>query len=113
SGSAAVLLPAMSEAGADGRDALTVIAQVTIADGVTIVSVPIVLQPTRPGHALLGGTLVALLAALLVAGARALAGRAWVARARALSKSRHWALDLRFALLALFLLAWLGEGGGT
>jgi Kef-type K+ transport system membrane component KefB len=113
SGSAAVLLPAIREAGADGRDALTVIAQVTIADIVTIVSVPIVLEPSRTGHALLGGALVALLAALLVASARALAGRAWVTRARALSKSRRWALDLRFALLALFLLAWLAERSGT
>lgn len=113
SGSAAVLLPAFQESGAEGRDALAVIAQVTIADVVTIVSVPIVLQPSRAGHALLGGALVALAAALLVACARALAGRGWVTRVRKLSKSRRWALDLRVALLVLFFLAWLAEESGT
>lgn len=113
SGSAAVLLPAFEEARAGGRDVLAVIAQVTIADVVTIVSLPIVLQPARAGHALLGGALVALVAAALFGCARALAGRAWVDRARALSKSRRWALDLRLSLLVLFLLAWLAEKSGT
>ncbi len=113
SGSAAVLLPAFGESGAAGREALAVIAGVTIADVVTIVSVPIVLQPSRTGHALLGGLLVALAAALLVAAARALAGHSLVTRARRLSKSRRWALDLRVALLVLFFLAWLAEKSGT
>jgi Kef-type K+ transport system membrane component KefB len=113
SGSAAVLLPAFEEVRTGGRDVLAVMAQVTIADVVTIVSVPIVLQPSRAGHALLGGALVALAAAALYACARALAGRAWVDRVRALSKSRRWALDLRLALLVLFLLAWLAEESGT
>lgn len=113
SGSAAVLLPAFEETRAGGREALAVIAQVTIADVVTVVSVPIVLQPARTGHALLGGALVALAAAAVFGCARALAGRAWVERARALSKSRRWALDLRLALLVLFLLAWLAERSGT
>ena len=58
SGSAAVLLPALQESGAAGRDALAVMAQVTIADVVTIVSVPIVLH-RRARPALLGGALVA------------------------------------------------------
>jgi Kef-type K+ transport system membrane component KefB len=113
SGSAAVLLPAFQESGASSRDALAVVAQVTIADVVTIVSVPIVLEPSRTGHALLGGLLVALAAALLVACARALAGHSLVTRVRKLSKSRRWALDLRIALLVLFFLAWLAEKSGT
>jgi len=113
SGSAAVLLPAFEEARTGGRDVLAVIAQVTIADVVTIVSVPIVLQPGRAGHALLGAALVALVAVSLFGCARALAGRPWVDRVRALSKSRRWALDLRLSLLVLFLLAWLAEKSGT
>ena len=113
SGSAAVLLPAFEEARAGGRDVLAVIAQVTIADVVTIVSVPIVLQPSRAAHALLGTALVALAAVVLFGCARMLAERPWVDRVRALSKSRRWALDLRLALLALFLLAWLAEKSGT
>jgi Kef-type K+ transport system membrane component KefB len=113
SGSAAVLLPAFEEARAGGRDVLAVIAWVTIADVVTIVSVPIVLQPGRAGHALLGAALVTLAAAALFACARALARQPWVDRVRALSKSRRWALDLRLSLLVLFLLAWLAEKSGT
>jgi Kef-type K+ transport system membrane component KefB len=113
SGSAAVLLPALQEAGIAGPDILTVMAQVTIADVITILSVPIVLQPTRVDHALLGGLLVGATIVLLLVGARALAGHGWVHRVRRLSKQRHWALDLRLSLLVLFLLAWIAQKGGT
>ena len=42
-------------------------AQVTIADIITILSVPFVLQPSRVGHAALGCLLVAAAAVLLYA----------------------------------------------
>ncbi len=113
SGSAAVLLPAFQEAGAGGRAALTVMAQVTLADVVTIVSVPIVLQPARTAHALLGGALVVVAVAALYGLARLLAGHAWVHRVRARSKARRWALDLRLSLLVLFGLAWIAQRSGT
>lgn len=113
SGSAAVLLPALEEAGALGSEALTVIAQVTLADVVTILSVPVVLEPGRVGHAALAALLVAATAALLYAATRLLEGHAWVGHVRHLSKQRHWALDLRFSLLVLFLLAWIAQEGGT
>lgn len=113
SGSAAVLLPALEEADATGLDALAVMAQVTIADIVTILSVPIVLQPGRTLHALLGGLLVTAGVLLLLATAHLLRGHAWVGHVRHLSKQRHWALDLRFSLLVLFLLAWVAQKSGT
>ncbi len=113
SGSAAVLLPALEEANATGLDALAVMAQVTIADIVTILSVPIVLQPGRTLHALLGGVLVAAGVLLLLATARLLRGHRWVGHVRHLSKQRHWALDLRLSLLVLFLLAWVAQKSGT
>jgi Kef-type K+ transport system membrane component KefB len=113
SGSAAVLLPAFEEAGAAGPDALAVMAQVTIADVVTILSVPIVLEPGRAIHAVLGSALVAVGVLLLLGAARLLAGHAWVHRVRGLSKQRHWALDLRLSLLVLFLLAWIAQKSGT
>ncbi|HEX3909236.1 MAG TPA: cation:proton antiporter [Solirubrobacteraceae bacterium] len=113
SGSVAVLVPALQETGAGGREVLTVMAQVTIADIVTIVSVPIVLQPSRTGHAILGGALVAAAALLLLGAARLLAHSDWVGRTRRLSEQRHWALDLRVALLVLFFLAWLAQRSGT
>lgn len=113
SGSAAVLLPALEEAEATGLDALAVMAQVTIADIVTILSVPIVLQPARILHAALGGVLVTAGVLLLLVAARLLRGRAWVGHVRHLSKQRHWALDLRLSLLVLFLLAWVAQKSGT
>jgi Kef-type K+ transport system membrane component KefB len=113
SGSAAVLLPALQETGFGGPQVMTVMAQVTIADVLTILSVPIVLQPTRIGHVVLGGALIALAVLALLSAARSLAARAWVHRVRYLSKRRHWALDLRLSLLVLFLLAWIAQQGGT
>jgi Kef-type K+ transport system membrane component KefB len=113
SGSAAVLLPALQESRAEGHDALVVMAWVTIADVVTILSVPIVLEPARTGHAVLGSALVAAAVAMLFGLARLLRGHAWVNRVRHLSKQRHWALDLRLSLLVLFFLAWLARQSGT
>jgi Kef-type K+ transport system membrane component KefB len=113
SGSAAVLLPAFEEAGIDGPAALRVMAQVAIADILTIVSIPIVLQPGRAGHAVLGGVLVAAAAAMTLVLARLLAEHPWAHRVRHMSKTRHWALDLRLSLLVLFLLAWIAQKGGT
>jgi Kef-type K+ transport system membrane component KefB len=113
SGSAAVLLPAITEMRLEGAEVLTVMAQVTIADIITILSVPIVLEPSRVGHAVLGGLLVAAVAVGLLVLARVLAGHAWVRDVRHLSKRRSWALDLRLSLLVLFLLAWVAQKGGT
>ncbi len=113
SGSAAVLLPALEETGANGSDAMAVMAQVTIADVVTILSVPIVLQPARTVHAVLGGVLVALAVVALLGCARLLGGHSWVHDVRQRSKQRHWALDLRLSLLVLFFLAWIAQRSGT
>jgi Kef-type K+ transport system membrane component KefB len=113
SGSAAVLLPALQETGIAGPEVMIVMAQVTIADVITILSVPIVLQPGRVGHVVLGGVLVATAVVLLLGAARLLAGHGWVHRVRHLSKQRNWALDLRLSLLVLFLLAWIAQKGGT
>jgi Kef-type K+ transport system membrane component KefB len=113
SGSAAVLLPALQETGSVGPDVMVVMAQVTIADVITILSVPIVLQPARVGHAALGAVLVACAALALLGVAHLLSTRGWVHRLRRLSKRRHWALDLRLSLLVLFLLAWLALRGGA
>jgi Kef-type K+ transport system membrane component KefB len=113
SGSAAVLLPAIEETRLGGAEVLTVMAQVTLADIVTILAVPIVLQPGRVGHVALGGVLVAAAAVALFVLARLLAGHEWVQRARSVSKQRRWALDLRLSLLVLFVLAWIAQKGGT
>jgi Kef-type K+ transport system membrane component KefB len=113
SGSAAVLLPAIEETGLGGEEVLTVVAQVAMLNIVTIVTVPIVLEPSRVGNATLGSGLVALGAVGLFTLARVIAGRPWVHRVRHRSKRRSWALDLRLSLLVLFVLAWIAQKGGT
>ena len=113
SGSAAVLLPALQETKAEGPDVLAVMAQVTIADVVTILSVPIVLQPQRTLHVLTGSVLVAVAVAALYGVGRLLEDHRWVDHVRRMSKQRHWALDLRLSLLVLFLLAWIAQKSGT
>ncbi len=113
SGSAAVLLPALQETKAEGPDVLAVMAQVTIADVVTILSVPIVLQPQRTLHVLIGSALVAAAVAALYGAGRLLEDHRWVDHVRRMSKQRHWALDLRLSLLVLFLLAWIAQKSGT
>jgi Kef-type K+ transport system membrane component KefB len=113
-GSAAILLPILDEEDLLGDErALTLMAQIAVADVVTIVALPIVLQPHRAARAGLG-TLAVAVAALAVLGLAHLArGHALLHRFRHASKERGWALDLRLALLVLFSLAWLAVRTGT
>lgn len=114
SGSAAVLLPVLEEEGMLGDErALTVMAQVGIADVAAIVALPLVMQPSKAAHAALGGLAVAAAAAAALLVGRLLRGHAVVERLREASKQRGWALDLRISLLLLFTLAWLAERSGT
>jgi Kef-type K+ transport system membrane component KefB len=113
SGSAALVIPALQEAKLRGPAALAVVAQVAVADVVTIVAVPFVLQPHRAGRALLGALPVVAAAVALVLAADLLSRLAVVHDARRLSRRRQWALDLRLSLIALFGLAWLAQKAGT
>jgi Kef-type K+ transport system membrane component KefB len=114
SGSAAILLPALQEQDLLGDPrALTVMAQVALADIAAIVLLPLVLQPDRAARAAAGVVLIALCALGLLAAVHAVRRAPWVRQVRRLSKSRGWALDLRLSLLILFGLAWLAQRTGT
>jgi len=114
SGSAAILLPVLEERRLlDDRRALTLMAQVALADIAAIVALPLVLQPGKAGRAALGGLLVALCIVALLGLARLLHDHLWVRRVRHMSKRRQWALDLRLSLLILFGLAWIAQRSGT
>jgi Kef-type K+ transport system membrane component KefB len=114
SGSAAILLPVVEELGVlDDEHVLTVMAQVAVADVAAIVALPLVLQPSKAGAAALGGLAVAAAAVALFGAAYVLRGHRLVHRVRKESKHRGWALDLRLALLGLFVLAWLAVRSGT
>jgi Kef-type K+ transport system membrane component KefB len=114
SGSAAILLPALQEQGLLGDPrALTVMAQVALADIAAIVLLPLVLDPGRAFRAAGGGFLVALCVLALYGVVHLIRHRPWVRQVRRLSKSRGWALDLRLSLLILFGLAWVAQNNGT
>lgn len=114
SGSAAVLLPTLEDMGLlDDPRALTVMAQVAIADVAAVVALPLVMQPGKALHAALGGLAVAGAAGALLAVGQLLRGRPLVREFRRASKQRGWALDLRVSLLVLFTLAWLAERTGS
>jgi Kef-type K+ transport system membrane component KefB len=113
SGSAAAVLSMVNEVRLSGPRVLTLIGQVTIADVVTIVAIPLVLQPGRAAHAALGGGLVAAGAAAVYVLAHWVYGKEWAQRLRKRSKQRRWALDLRLSLLVLFTLSWIAQKSGT
>jgi Kef-type K+ transport system membrane component KefB len=113
SGSAAAVLPMITEARLDGPPALTVVGQVTIADAVTILAISLVLQPDRLASAARGAALVAAGAVAVYLVAHRIYAKGWAQRLRARSKQRRWALDLRLSLLILFSLSWVAQESGT
>jgi Kef-type K+ transport system membrane component KefB len=113
-GSAAIVLPILDEAGLlEGGAGLTVLAQVTIADVASIVALPLVLQPSRAVRSVLGTLAVVGCALVVVVIAHLAREHGVVRRLRELSKRNDWALDLRLSLLVLFSLAWLATVIGT
>ncbi len=112
-GSAAIVLPALQEAGASGEQAVLAMAWATVADVATIVAVPLVLNPSKALRAGLGALAVAAGAVVVLLLARFLARAAQVRALRSESGTRAWALDLRFALAALFGLCALAQWSGT
>ena len=113
-GSAAVVLPALEEAGLLESPAfLPLIIQIALADVAAIVAVPLVLEPSRALHAALASVLVSACALLVYLVARKLEGSEVVQAVRGLSGERRWALDLRAALMILFALCWVALRSGT
>jgi Kef-type K+ transport system membrane component KefB len=112
-GSAAIVLPALGEAGVSADRAVLAIAWATIADVLTIVAVPLVLNPSRAVRAGLGALAVVGGAAAVLVLARGLARDHAVRELRRVSATRSWALDLRVSLVALFALCALAEWAGT
>jgi Kef-type K+ transport system membrane component KefB len=81
----------------------------TVADVLTIVAVPLVMDPSKAVHAALGALAVVMAAAVVLVIARLLQRLPPVHQLRSESGPRAWALDLRVALLALFALCALAQ----
>lgn len=112
-GSAAIVLPAIEEAGISPERALLAMAWATVADVVTIVAVPLVLNPSKAVRAGLGALAVAGGAVLVLVAARVFERQGPVQHLRRESARKSWALDLRIALIALFALCALAQWVGT
>jgi Kef-type K+ transport system membrane component KefB len=113
-GSAAIVLPVLHEAGVLHRpQLLDIVLQVALADLLAIIAVPLVLEPSRATRIALASLAVTGCAILVYVVARALDGRREIALLRGLSADRRWALDLRMALIALFVLCWVAVELGT
>jgi Kef-type K+ transport system membrane component KefB len=109
SSSAALIMPVIDEAGLDTPAAVATIVQVAIADTVCIVALPLAEDPGRAGRAALGALAVIAAGALWYLILRELDARGMVDRAHDVSKTRHFGLELRVALIVLFALAGLAQ----
>ncbi len=112
--SAAVVIPILDEHGLSGPSITTLTAWLFIADGLTVIAMPLTLTGAgRLAEALAGDlAIVALAAALLAATIRfetRLGAKELVER----SRQRGWALQLRISLLTLLVLAAIAEATGA
>lgn len=104
SSSAALVLPAVGQAGLAGPKVLLTLAQVAIADTVCIVALPLVIDPPNALPAALGAVLIGACAVVFYFLLRWLNGRGDLKRFHRFSESRHFALELRISLVVLFSL---------
>ncbi|RDI48202.1 cation:proton antiporter [Nocardia mexicana] len=105
SSSAALALPIIDSQGLQGRSILELTAQVAVADTACIVALPLVIDVDNAGRAALGAVTVAVAAAALWFGLRALERSGVRKRIHRVSEDRMFALELRVSLAVLFGLA--------
>jgi Kef-type K+ transport system membrane component KefB len=105
SSSAALALPIIDSLRLAGPPVLSVTAQIAVADTVSIILLPLVIDIAHAGRAVLGVLAVAGCAALVFLGLRTADRRGWRKRMHRYSEIRRLALELRISLIVLFTLA--------
>ena len=105
SSSAALVLPIIDSLRLDGDWLSTLLPQVAIADAACIVALPLVIQPSRAGHAALGALAVISCAVAVFVALAWLERHGYRRRAHHLSHSRRFAIELRVQITVLFALA--------
>lgn len=109
SSSAALALPIIESLGLTGPPVLAVTAQIAIADSVSIVLLPLAINPSAAPRAALGALSVAGCAVVLYGVLRAVDHRTWLTRLHGYSGRNNLALELRISLIALFGMAALAK----
>jgi len=113
SSSAAVALPVIDETRLSSPPVLTAMAWITVADVLATIAIPLALTPARAGHAAIGASIVAGLVGLVYLAATRLRPLPWVKKIRREGKRRHWAIDLRVAVIVLVTLSYVAEKVGA
>jgi Kef-type K+ transport system membrane component KefB len=113
SSSAAVALPVIEESGLTGPAVLGAMAWITIADILATIAIPLVIDPAHAANAALGALIVATLVVLVFLVAKRLSELPQVKHIRIEGKRRHWAIDLRLAVIVLVTLAFVAQKVGT
>ncbi|MBS2961509.1 cation:proton antiporter [Actinocrinis puniceicyclus] len=113
SSSAALVMPVIDEAGLGAPPVLATVVQVTLADTVCIVLLPLAEQPERAGKAALGVLAVVCAAAAILLVMRWFARRGWLKRMHRISHRRNFGLELRVQLITVFGLAGLAQRFGV
>jgi Kef-type K+ transport system membrane component KefB len=113
SSSAAVAMPIIEERSLEGPDVLLAMAWITLADIFATSAIPLVITPAHAGRAAVGVVIVAALVAIVYLVAHRLRGSALVRHVREEGHRRNWAIDLRFAVVVLFSLAFVAQEVGA
>jgi Kef-type K+ transport system membrane component KefB len=113
SSSAAIALPVIDESRLSSRPVLTAMAWITIADVIATLAVPLVIRPSRAGHAALGALIVAALVVAVFVAVHYSRRLAVVKRIRREGKRRDWAIDLRVAVVVLVTLSFVAQKVGA
>jgi Kef-type K+ transport system membrane component KefB len=103
--SSAVVMPIVLERGLPPERVLVATAWIALLDIVTIVALPLALEPDRAVRIAGGGVLVSASAAAIFTIVHVIRDEPVVVTMRRYSRTREWALDLRVSLVALFGLA--------
>ena len=109
SSSAALALPVIDSLRLDGPDVLSVTAQIAIADGASILLLPLVIDIKHAPTAALGALAIAGCAVVVFVLLRAADRRGWRKREHEYSEKHRFALELRISLIILFGLAALAK----
>jgi Kef-type K+ transport system membrane component KefB len=113
SSSAAVALPIIDETGLSGSAVFAALAWIVAGDILATLAIPLVITPSRAGHAAIGTLIVAALVLVMRLVIRRLRGRESVNRIRKQGKQRGWAIDLRIALAVLVTLSFIAQKVGS
>lgn len=105
SSSAALALPVVDSLRLQGPTAVSLTAQVAIADAACIVLLPLAIDPRRAPAAALGALAIAACALVFFVFLRLIDRRGWLRRVHAYSEKHRIALELRTNLFVLFALA--------